>query len=163
MRFGLILILFVGIQPLYAQKMSDSIPVLTGKISIQQLQAFTWHTNEYAKYACNKDVIDSLKPFAQQLKLIVVMGTWCSDSREHIPALLRVADAAGVPQSHIELLGVDRTKKCSHPDITPMNIEYVPTIFIFLNGKLVGTIVETPKQTIEKDLLHLVTPNTSHD
>lgn len=162
MRLGIILVLLVVTQSIYAQKMSDSIPVLTGSISLQQLQTFKWHVDGYANYVCKKEIIDSIKPFAQHLKLIVVMGTWCSDSREHIPALLRVANAAGIPSSHLEFLGVDRTKKCSHPDISPMNIEYVPTIYVFYKSKLMGTIIETPKLSIEEDLLHLIT-NTTHD
>ncbi len=162
MRLGIFLVWLLGINTLYAQKMSDSIPILTGTISLQQLQAFKWHTDEYAQYVSKKEVLDSIRPFAPNIKLIVVMGTWCSDSREQIPALLRIASDLNIPESHIELLGVDRTKKCSHPDISPVNIEYVPTIFLFYNGKLMGTIVEMPTLTLEEDILHLLIP-THHD
>src|SRR6476620_7852907 len=156
MRLGIFLVWLLSINTLYAQKMSDTIPVLTGNISTQQLQAFKWHTNGYAQYVSKKPVLDSIRPFAQNIKLIVVMGTWCSDSREQIPALLRVASDLNIPESHIEILGVDRTKKCSHPDISPMNIEYVPTIFVFYKGKMMGTIVESPILTLEEDILHLL-------
>lgn len=162
MRYRLFLMLLVVNQTLSAQKMNDSIPVLTGTISIKELQTFKWYTEGYANYSCKKEVIDSIKPFAQYIKLIVVMGTWCSDSREHIPALLRIVDAAGIRPAHLEFLGVDRSKQCSHPDISPMNIEYVPTIYVFYKGKLMGTIVETPKLSIEEDLFHLIT-NTTND
>ncbi len=141
--------------------MSDSIPALTGSISIKQLQEFGWYTRGYNEYKPKTAVVDSLKPFAADLRIIAVLGTWCSDSREHIPALMRLADDTGIKPEQIELIGVDRTKQCTHPDISPMQIEYVPTLFIFYKGKRIGTIIETPNLTLEEDILHLI--NTAHD
>jgi hypothetical protein len=102
------------------------------------------------------NLVEALLPYSPQLHFVVMMGTWCSDSRKHVPAFFSLMDALHIPDKHIELIGVDRQKRSGNVDVTPLHIEYVPTFIVFYKGKEIGRIVETPKVSLEKDLLQLL-------
>jgi hypothetical protein len=98
-------------------------------------------------------VVEELVKF-DKCSLLVVLGTWCSDSHELIPQLFKVADLVGWEK--IELIGVDRKKQCSSVDVKPLSIEYVPFIMVFKDKKLIGKIIETTEISIEEDLFKLL-------
>jgi thiol-disulfide isomerase/thioredoxin len=131
--------------------------MLNGKTSREELKKnFTWFDVNYTKYIPNDTAINELKSFSKNLKVVVIMGTWCSDSKEHIPQFFKVADAINLNESQIEIIAVDRKKKSSTIDITPFKIEYVPTFIFFKDGKQIGSIIETPHETIEKDWMRII-------
>jgi len=154
--------LFIGLSlftnVIQAQHM-DSTTVLEGKLTRENLESFEWFKHTYQIYKPYPDVLNQLSEF-KNCSLLVVLGTWCSDSRELIPQLYRVADMVGWEK--IELIGVDRKKQCSSIDIRPLHIEYVPVIMIFDGKQLVGRIVETTIKSIEEDLLELLTKFKHH-
>ncbi len=143
--------LLFSLQGMAQQK--DSTQVLEGKIKRSELEAFGWFAKNYNAYKPAMSVIESLSEH-KKCSVLVVLGTWCSDSRELVPELFKVLDLLGWDQ--VELIGVDRSKKCSSVDITPLNIEYVPVIMLFKDKKLKGKIVETTKKSVEEDLLELL-------
>jgi thiol-disulfide isomerase/thioredoxin len=130
--------------------------LLIGTIEYKNLTAYSWFDSTFKAYLPQQSVVDSIKPFAKDIRLMVVLGTWCGDSKEHIPALCKIASQSGIDIKQLELIGVDRKKHCPLPDISSLNIEYVPTIFVFVKGVLKGKIVETPEKTLEQDLLKLI-------
>jgi thiol-disulfide isomerase/thioredoxin len=130
--------------------------LLIGTIEHKNLKTFSWFDSAYKAYTPEPSVIDSIKAHAKDTRLMVVLGTWCSDSQEHIPALYKIASEAGIDTKQVELIGVDRKKHCPLPDISALNIEYVPTIFVFVKGVLKGKIVEEPQQRLEQDLLNIL-------
>jgi hypothetical protein len=131
----------------------DSTQVLEGKLQRTELEDFKWFKEEYYQYKPAMSIVEELVNY-DKCSLMVVLGTWCSDSHELVPQLFKVADLAGWEK--IELIGVDRKKQCRMVDIKPLNIEYVPVIMVFNNKKLVGKIVETTDKSIEEDLLKLL-------
>ncbi|MES2559773.1 MAG: thioredoxin family protein [Bacteroidota bacterium] len=130
--------------------------LLIGTIEYKNLTTYSWFDSTYNAYKTEQSVIDSIKPFASDLRLMVVLGTWCSDSKEQVPALCKIANQCEISMAQLEFIGVDRKKHCPLPDITSLNIEYVPTIFVFVKGTLKGKIVEVPEKTMEQDLLKLI-------
>jgi thiol-disulfide isomerase/thioredoxin len=84
------------------------------------------------------------------------MGTWCSDSREHMPHFYKVMKRIGVNETQIELIGTLRNKTSSHINLSHLQIEYVPTFIVMNKGEFAGKIIETPSTTIEGDLLKLL-------
>lgn len=147
----IVFVLLFSLQGMAQQK--DSTQVLEGKIKRSELEAFGWFAKNYNAYKPAMSVIESLSEH-KKCSVLVVLGTWCSDSRELVPELFKVLDLLGWDQ--VELIGVDRSKKCSSVDITPLNIEYVPVIMLFKDKKLKGKIVETTKKSVEEDLLELL-------
>lgn len=155
-RFLWITILFTSFTYNTQAQVSDT-SLLIGTIEYKNLTAYSWFDSTYRAYTPEQSVIDSIRPFAKDIRLMVVLGTWCSDSKEHVPALCKIAVQSGMGFKQLELIGVDRKKHCPLPDISSLNIEYVPTIFVFVKGTLKGKIVETPEKTIEQDILKLIT------
>jgi hypothetical protein len=131
----------------------DSTQHLEGKLQRTDLESFKWFKDNYNQYKPAMSVVEELIKF-EKCSLLVVLGTWCSDSHELVPQLFKVADLVGWEK--IELIGVDRKKQCSSIDIKPLNIEYVPVIMVFKDKKLMGKIVETTAVTIEDDLLKIL-------
>ncbi len=132
---------------------NDSTQILEGKLTRNQLEQFTWFKNQYNTYKPFPAVLQELVTYPK-CSIMIVLGTWCSDSHELVPQLFKVADMAG--WENIEVIGVDRKKQCSTVDISSLGIEYVPVIMVFNNKKLVGRIVETTEKTMEEDLLNLL-------
>lgn len=140
----------------YSQAQMTDTTLLIGKIEKTNLKKYSWYETGYTTYKADQTALDKLKPYVPELKVMVVMGTWCSDSHELIPAFYAISEKIGLPDSQVELIAVDRKKHCPLPDISSLNIEYVPTFFIFYKDKLMGKIVETPAKTLEDDMLDLL-------
>lgn len=98
-------------------------------------------------------VVEQLRAIAEPTKLEVVLATWCGDSRQHVPRLLKAIERAANPNVTIELIGIG-------PDfLTPMalvqgeNITNVPTVIVRRGANEIGRFVETPAgATIESDI-----------
>ena len=154
---GLIIVFFLltGFQ-FKAQPPEEKI--LTGKITSKTLQSERWYRVGCRNYKPNKNVIDSLKTF-KGYTLLIFGGNWCSDTRTQLPAMMKVLKLTGLDKN-TQIFFTDRKKECPNcGDFDPKKykIEFVPT-FIVLdpNGNEKGRIIETPKRTLEKDLLKIL-------
>jgi thiol-disulfide isomerase/thioredoxin len=83
------------------------------------------------------------------------MGTWCSDSKEQIPAFYKILDELNCDSNSITLINVDRNKKGLSNEIKKLNIELIPTIIFYKQRKKIGRIIETPYESLEKDLINI--------
>ncbi|MBS1777450.1 MAG: thioredoxin family protein [Bacteroidetes bacterium] len=117
---------------------------------------FTWFNTGVSDYTPNNEMIQKLSPILNKCKLVVVMGTWCEDSHLLIPKLYKTLLACHFPFRELELIGVDREKQSVGNEREKFEIQLVPTIIVFKEGKELGRIVETIKTSIESDLLKLV-------
>jgi hypothetical protein len=46
----------------------------------------------YAKYSADEIIMKQLKKKLDGAKILIVMGTWCEDSQEQVPAFYKVLD-----------------------------------------------------------------------
>jgi thiol-disulfide isomerase/thioredoxin len=92
--------------------------------------------------------------------ITVYFGAWCGDSKEHLPAFIKICEMLQNEEQLIlpyTLVACNRTKEHGLPaQEFDFKIELVPT-FVFQywdNGEkqTLGTIVETPQATIEEDM-----------
>lgn len=98
-------------------------------------------------------VVERLRAIATPMRLQVVMATWCGDSRQHVPRLLKAIERANNPHLTVEVIGIG-------PDfLSPMqlvqgeNITNVPTVIVRNGAGEIGRFVETPAaKTIEEDI-----------
>jgi thiol-disulfide isomerase/thioredoxin len=85
------------------------------------------------------------------------MGTWCSDSRREVPRFLKLLDVLNFNSSAgLKIICVDDNKKGKGDEVDGLNIELVPTFILSQKGKEIGRIIESPKLTLEKDLLGII-------
>lgn len=107
----------------------------------------------YQSYIPNKNITDQLKKKKNKVKIMIVMGSWCGDSQDQVPAFYKILDEIGFSESNLELVAVDRTKTAGDYDISVLNIQRVPTFVFYRDDREVGRIVETPTSTLEKDMM----------
>ncbi len=117
----------------------------------------TWFDEGYENYVPEQKTIHILSEISKNnLNIVVVMGTWCSDSRREVPRLYRILDEIGFTEDQIELINVNRVKLVPGEDISKFDIEKVPTIIVYKNNKETGRITESPKKSLEEDLLRIL-------
>ncbi len=100
----------------------------------------------------NPDFVEMIKAVHADVEIVVVLGTWCGDSKRQVPRFLKIVDLAAFPSSRIRYFGLDRSKKSSDGVTDQYNIDRVPTFIFLHNGAEIGRIVEAPKTTIEEEM-----------
>ena len=112
---------------------------------------------EYPMYKPNDTVVAQIKGLIGDLRCVIVLGTWCGDSKEQVPRFFKIIDQASVKFDKLEIYCVDRQKEAPGMDIkTTYNIEKVPTFIFYRDETEIGRIIETPKTTLEKDMLEII-------
>ena len=115
-----------------------------------------WFNSGYKYYSPNDSVVTKLDSVKIDYTIKIVMGTWCSDSRREVPRFYRLLDELKFPDAKVTLINVDRMREVSEINMDDLNILLVPTFIIYRGGKEIGRIVETPIETLEKDLLNIL-------
>ena len=138
--------------------------MLVGTIdtSILHREPFSeWFTPGYSSYQPETTtVLQLINAMAPEYSYVIVMGTWCSDSKREVPRMMKVLDEAGVPASHIEIYAVDREKKARHTPVNDLHIDRVPTLIVYnMEQNELGRIIESPTKSIEEDLLDIISGN----
>lgn len=117
----------------------------------------TWFTEEYDLYKPDSASIDFLIQNRESLpNLFVVLGTWCGDSKEHVPHFYKIMDLIGYPASKVFMVSVDRDKKAEEFCLADFEITLVPTFIFTSSGEEIGRIIETPLESLEKDLVNII-------
>lgn len=130
--------------------------VLIGKCDREGLKSdvFKEHFNEgYASYQPDEKTIKQLKRLKKGIQVVVVMASWCHDSKEQVPRFYKILDEIKFNGQHIELIAVDRAKTGGDFDVTSLDINRVPTFIFYKGGRELGRIVESPSGSLEKDML----------
>lgn len=112
----------------------------------------TW-TEEYNNYQPDFETLDKLEGKLEDINIKIVFRSTCSDSREQLPRLFKILNELNYNINTITLIGVDREKQGLSNEIERLGIELVPTIIFYKDGNEIGRIVETPAESLEKDLL----------
>ncbi len=111
-----------------------------------------WFDSGYKFYRPDTNVIADLKGVNRDYSITIVMGTWCSDSRREVPRFYKLLDELSYPEESIKLINVDRNKVGIDNNVESLNIELVPTFIIYSDNEEIGRIIETPIESLEKDL-----------
>jgi len=112
---------------------------------------------KYEAYQVNKEEVAYLKnAFSadKNLRVLVVFGTWCGDSKANVPDFFKVAALAEI--SNVNYLAVNKKKKAENVDMSKMNIERVPTFIVYRGDIEIGRIIENPDSTLEADLVSIL-------
>lgn len=157
-----ILFLFLFISPVILRAQTTAVVYPTGQVN---RSIFFNNTNkaiyepEYNHYVPNPDAVKYLNAKKGKFQIKMVMGFWCDDSQKYAPQLLKTLDEAkwdtiGINQ--LIIFGVDENKVASFEGFKELNIVNVPTIIVYLNNKEIGRIIETPKISVEQDLVNIM-------
>ncbi len=100
--------------------------------------------------------IEMIRATYEGEEFLVFFGAWCSDSMRDLPRFLKIADGAGLPPAKITLYSLDRTKRSPDGLTARYGIEFVPTFIVLKDGTEVGRITESPRVSVEADLLTIL-------
>lgn len=120
-----------------------------------------WYNPNYENYTPTAEVISQLKKLGvEKFTLKIVFGSWCGDSKRELPKMMKVLNAAGFPEKNIQLIGVydslEVYKQAPKREEKGLNIFRVPTFIVYQKNKEIGRIVEYPVESLERDLLKIV-------
>lgn len=122
-----------------------------------------WFSKNYDDYLVNDKVVKKLKDSLKQYEITVFLGTWCGDSKREVPRFYNILKTAKFPENQLKVVAVDRTEEAYKQSPTNeekgLNIHRVPTFIFYKNGNEVNRIVESPLETLENDILKIVTDN----
>lgn len=119
------------------------------------------YSSEYPVYITNnqiiKQIIDLLNQSKTEYEVVVILGTWCGDSKEQVPRFMKVMDSLNTPFLSVRAyVCVDRTKSAPNFSVEEYKIEKVPTFIFYKNQTEIGRIVETPMVSLEADILKIL-------
>ena len=114
------------------------------------------YTEEHSLYRPDNDVLNALKYKLDDVLFVIVLGTWCGDSKEQVPRFVKLLDCLKYDLSGVTFIGVDRSKTAGSVPTGEYGIEKVPTFIVLRKGSEIGRIIEPPAVSLEKDLLEII-------
>lgn len=134
-------------------------PMLLGRCDTSALfmEPFnSWFSTGLVQYKTDSCYADSIKAMANRYSVQLFFGTWCGDSKREVPRMLKVLYQSGFKDTAIDLVAVSNHdtlyKQSPLHEERGLNIIRVPTLIVYQSGKEIGRIVETPVESIEKDI-----------
>ena len=115
-----------------------------------------WYKYQYENYKISEVLDDISSDDLRELKITIVLGTWCGDSKREVPRFYKVLDHLSFPEDYVELIFVDRKKQGLENEVEDLKIEFVPTMIFYRNDEELGRIIETPIETLEEDFRSII-------
>jgi hypothetical protein len=118
-----------------------------------------WFAEDFVGYMPQPEYANAIPAHMNDVEIICILGTWCSDSKREVPRMIRILQAKNIPPEKLKMIGVDRSKRDPDGLSQRYNIERVPTFVFLRGGKEIGRIVESPLASLEKDMLGIIDPD----
>lgn len=121
-----------------------------------------WFVTGYDAYKPNAETMALLKK--QNLKeysIQIFLGTWCGDSKRETPRFMKLMNDINFPADKIQIITVGGSdslyKQSPQHEEKGLGIFRVPTFIVYKNGVEINRINEYPVNSLEKDLLNIIT------
>jgi len=146
-------------QVVFSEKTNSNIMLgYCNRDGFAQAEFQAWFDLNYDSYSPDQEIIGKLRNIdKQELTIKIVLGTWCPDSRREVPVFYRVVDGIDIPDEKLSLICVNRLKEFPGTDLSHLEINFVPTIIIYRSDSEIGRIIESPSESIERDMLNIIT------
>jgi thiol-disulfide isomerase/thioredoxin len=127
------------------------------KDSLKSNMVTEWFLSEYDNYSVDEETLKSIdSELIPELEIFIILGTWCSDSQREVPRFLKITEFLNIQSDLLVIIGVDKNKEAGEISISRMNIELVPTFIFYFEDVEIGRIIESPEETLEKDMLNII-------
>ena len=127
---------------------------LVGEVTEDALFAAVpvWRQLEDA-YTPVPTAVAALAKESRPVTMTVVLGTWCGDSKEFVPRVLKTVHAAANPRITVKLVALDNDFLHPQDVIARFRVINVPTVIVESGGVEIGRITETPAaKSMEEDV-----------
>ena len=141
----------------------SGMPMLIGQCNREAFKDTSfnwWWMSEYNFYNIDSASLKEIKNNLKGVDIKIVMGTWCSDSRREVPRFFKILDSVNYPSDKVKIICVDEDKKTNGDELNNLKIELVPTIIFSKDGNELGRIIESPHDTLEKDMIKILTAHS---
>lgn len=143
--------------PAYSSEDRYGEKMLVGEITAQELDKefpIFWVNAE--QYSPDEQAVTGIKALTEKIDLVLFLGTWCPDSQQEAPKLIKIYERAANPNLSLTIYGVDRRKKDPDGMAEKYSVARVPTTVVLRDGRELGRIVAYPRKSVERDLLDIV-------
>jgi len=145
----------------YAQSGSDSaqnenLIGIIHKEDFQKGQFKEWFNLEYSSYKLDTLSLRRIKDTFENKSILIYFASWCSDSRREVPRFIKICDYLKADYNKVSFTGLDRKKQAPNYKLNKWNIVYVPTFIVLSKGNEIGRIIESPKKSLEIDLIEIL-------
>ncbi|NKF51259.1 thioredoxin [Shewanella sp. WXL01] len=131
--------------------------IITGIVSQQQIeQQLPGYAEEYQQYQADQAIIAKLKNIDKPTDIVVIIGTWCPDCHRETPRFMRILNEVNNPNITVKYIGIDRSKKDPEGLAAEYEFTRIPTFIVHQDDKKIGTIVESPTDSLEGDLYQIL-------
>jgi thiol-disulfide isomerase/thioredoxin len=102
--------------------------------------------------------VKDIKATAADVTVFAIVATWCPDTKRELPRLFAIMEAAGIPETALTMVGVDRTKKDAEGMTEKLGITRVPTFIFLKRGLELGRFVEKvpPDSSLEREVARIL-------
>ena len=129
---------------------------LKTRANFNQQPYILWFDKNYKSYVLDKTILKKLKKQLKGVKIKAFMGTWCGDSKRETPRFYKLLDSVNYNTDNLTLITLNRSKKTPDNLQEGYGITRVPTFIFYKNDKEIGRYVEYPRETLEKDILKIL-------
>ena len=161
-KLAFLLLVFLFQLSSYAQVEKATLHETKNLIGIKTKEDFKqgphveWFENNYNDYVLDKNSVKKIKGHLKGIKIKAFMGTWCEDSQQQTPRFYKLLDSLKFDPNKLTMITVDRSKKTPDNLQEGLNIFRVPTFIFYKKNKEIGRFVEYPRETLENDILKIV-------
>ena len=103
-----------------------------------------------------------LKEHLPEYKIMIFLGTWCSDSQDLLPLFYELVRKTGFPENEVVIIALDRHKRAKDHIEEQYSITNVPTFILMKDGKEAGRITEQVEVNMGQDLIALIKADQQH-
>ncbi len=129
---------------------------IQSKANFKQLPYAQWFDVDYNEYTPDEPTVIEIQKYLDGITIKAFMGTWCGDSQREIPIFYKLLDQLNFDYKNLTMIAVGRDKTTPDNLQEGLDISRVPTFIFYKNGKEIGRFVEYPRETLEKDILKIV-------
>lgn len=134
--------------------------ILLGEFQKEDLQKkphSIWFEPEYEQFEPQPAAMEQIRENIGDYEIKLLMGTWCGDSRREVSKFLKLLDNSNYDYDQLQMVAVDHNKTTPSQLEKELEVEYVPTIIFYIDGKEVNRFVEYPmEESIEEDIAKIV-------
>jgi thiol-disulfide isomerase/thioredoxin len=144
---------------------SASVSTVSGWVKKSFLLTDPGHAEFRARYdtvTVDENLTGMIHSLSAGVEVMVFYGPWCSDSRKLVPVFLRIAERAGILDERVRYYTLDRSKKSGDGLTERYAVEKVPTFIFLKGGKEIGRVVESPRTTLEGDIVAILVAAAPH-
>lgn len=137
--------------------------ILAGHCALSILQTTPykeWYDKSYNGYTVDTTTVHIMQSQLTNKTIEIFLGSWCGDSKREVPRMIKILQAANFDTANLRLIFVDNSPKTykqspQHEEAGKI-IHHVPTIIMYSHGKETGRIIESPRVSLEKDMLAIL-------